>query len=108
MKNDHNPLERSSSALDSQQQHRQIVTTICPTGCGNGICPRVFEDSLGMGCKVYCICDICHTGSSSKKLRGNKQIVGEEECEPQLPQQPSSDVSTTPSTRRSSARSRSP
>jgi hypothetical protein len=43
-----------------------VTVTKCPPGCGVGICPRIFEDSLGMGCKVYCVCDRsgCHEESS--------------------------------------------
>jgi hypothetical protein len=74
MENDHNPLKKSST-LDSQQQRQRqkqrIVTTICPSGCGNGICPRVFEDSLGLGCKVYCVCDRpgCHKAASEEETK---------------------------------------
>jgi phosphoribosyl-dephospho-CoA transferase len=51
-----------------QQQERRIVTvTICPPGCENGICQRVFEDSLGLGYQIRCLCKKCH-GNDGDKL----------------------------------------
>jgi hypothetical protein len=47
----------------------KVTVTKCPPGCGNGICPRVFEDCLGLGCSVYCICTKsgCHKESSKRR-----------------------------------------
>ena len=51
-----------------QQRQKTVTVTTCPPGCGNGICPRVFEDCLGLGCSVHCICNRsgCHKESSER------------------------------------------
>lgn len=63
------PQDKRYSAANIQRQlRRRIVTvTICPPGCENGICHGVFEDSLGLGYKIRCLCKKCH-GNDGDKL----------------------------------------
>lgn len=65
----------------SSQNRQNVTVTACPTGCGNG-CNRVFEDSLGLGYRVYCKCPICHTDNI-----GSRRKVVVAEGEPQLHEQ---------------------
>ncbi|HEY1247979.1 MAG TPA: hypothetical protein VGE97_03225, partial [Nitrososphaera sp.] len=46
--------------LQTKTEVTGITVTSCPPGCGNK-CSRVFEDSMGLGYKVYCECPMCHT-----------------------------------------------
>lgn len=73
MNDDHNPLE-NSSAQDSQQRKR-IFTTICPPGCGSGKCCRVFEDTLGLGYEVLCVC-ICHENEEAAAVAIGDNATG--------------------------------
>lgn len=67
-----------------QQQGQQtvVIVTTCPPGCGIN-CNRVFDDSLGLGYRVYCKCPICHPDNVDSKRR--KVVVAE--GEPQLHEQ---------------------
>jgi len=98
-------LKSLQNINSNRSNNKTIITvTICPPECENRICSRVFEDPLGLGYKVYCICNRsqCHqdkgSSTSEKKQIGKKQV---EELVAQ-PNQPvvigRSDVSTSDST----------
>jgi hypothetical protein len=56
-------LESLQNTISNRSNNKRVITvTIFPRGCGDGIRSRVFEDSLGISCKVDCICNRsdCH------------------------------------------------